>query len=260
MRPLEQQVAELSHRAPVDPEHKRRLRDELLRRHQELTAGRSQRAAGTLWARTWRPTRLTLVAPAALAATSVLMLLATAFQLLAGTLWVPSPQSVQASQLTGALVRSAPTVTGWEMTLQQVRDDQAATFQCIQPLRPGQHLYIRGNRSYLFAAGRWYEVTGTWYRVSPGRTGRQCPSDWEWAFAVLPSHLAQQGFEFVWNRLDRNVIGVHYTLQQSRGSRVEATAWVDRTSGLVRRLERDVVQAGRVVERDVASFRYTRTP
>ncbi|MBV9280123.1 MAG: hypothetical protein JOZ41_08595, partial [Chloroflexi bacterium] len=70
-----QRVAELGRRVTIDPQHKARLREELVRRHQELTAGRTQRAAGMLGPRLARLKRLTLVAPAALAAAMVFSLL-----------------------------------------------------------------------------------------------------------------------------------------------------------------------------------------
>lgn len=253
---LEQRLAELGHRVEVDREHKRRLREELLRRYQELSVVRSQRATGMLWAGAFRPKRLTLVAPAALAAASLLLVLAVAVQVSGG----PSAQSAQAAQLTGALVRTAPRVTGWEMTLQRLRDNQVSSYECTQPLRADQHLFVRGNHAYLYASGRWYEVTSTWYLDSPRRADIQCPSEWQWAFAALPAHLAQGGYRFVRSVSRPFLVGIRYSLRQTGNARVLATAWVDRDSGLIRRLERDVLLGRRLVEQEVATFHYARKP
>src|SRR5947209_16138217 len=67
MADVAERVAHLGKQTPIDPLHKARLREELLRRHQELSA-EPQRAAGKLWPRIRGPKRLTLVAPPALGA------------------------------------------------------------------------------------------------------------------------------------------------------------------------------------------------
>src|SRR5437588_12640901 len=109
LQATESRLTHLSRQVPIDLQHKARLREELLRRHQELSAETTQRAAGKPWSRFTRLKRLTLVAPPALAAATALSVLLWALQISGHQ----TPQAAEAARITRALVQSAPTVTGW---------------------------------------------------------------------------------------------------------------------------------------------------
>src|ERR671926_1983287 len=86
---VEQHLVSLSRRVNPDPSEHARLRQELLRRHQERRIDTTQRAVRTLWPGLSRVKRLTLVAPPALAAALLLFVVLSGIQISGGG----SPQS-----------------------------------------------------------------------------------------------------------------------------------------------------------------------
>ena len=249
-----QHIAELSGRVHIDPQHKARLREELLRRHQELSAGSTQRAAGMLWPRFARLKRLTLVAPPALAAGVICSILLWALQISGHQ----SSQAAEAARITQALTRTVPTVTMWQvqLTLRQVRDDSTSSYQCVVKFHPDERLYLRNGQVYLYFAGAWHQVT-------LDQAGSQCPADWQWAFTSLPARLSQDHPTFAPARsIDhRPTEQISYTVAVPGQPRIVKTAmWVDRQTGLVLRLERVTLESGKVIERDSANYHYGYRP
>lgn len=243
-----QRVAELSRRVDIDLQHKAALRLELLRRHRELSVEHIQRPGGSLWRRITTLKRLTLVAPAALAA-------ATAFSVLFWSLPIHShPQSAEAAQLRSAVVRSFPTVKSWGWTLHQDKESGPSTSGCSVTFTPQQRLYIRADRPdrpYLFSNGRWYLVT-------PQRANAPCPPEWQWAFALLPSHLANSGITRGSPIGGEATDVITYSEKPSSNVEIRSTAVVERKSGLVRQLQRVILKNGKVVEKDWSNYRYER--
>jgi hypothetical protein len=244
-----QRVADLSQQVAIDLQLKTRLREELLRRHQELTAEQTQRAAARLRPRFQWPRRLTLVAPPILALLVALAVFVVSPQLSGHQ----SPQAAEAARIASAAVRTVPTVTGWQVTVRQVRKDTETPYSCLVPLHSGERLFIRDGRVYVYAKGQWYVPTDT---------HSACPFEWQWAFAVLPGRLQHHQFTILPDeRIDgRTVETIRYTLPASRGRSIVATAWFDRQTGLVMRLEHLVMRGHTVIERDVADYRYMRSP
>lgn len=249
-----QRIAELARRVDLDPQHQTRLREELLRRHQERPVINTRRAMGSLWPRFPRFKRLTLVAPAALAA--------AVFSLL---LWVaqlsghPTAQTAEAEpiqRLSRALAQTVPTLTSWSVrvTTYQVLDDAASTDGCAVPLKPDERLYIRDDRAYFYSNGQWYRVT------SSQATAKCRLPDWQWAFVELPARLAHHALII---HLDKPVDGrpterISYSSYGPPGTRVVTSVVVEQQSGLVRRIERVTVVRGRVTERTSADYSYGR--
>lgn len=243
-------VRHLSRRIALDPHHKLRLREELLRRHQELSADRTQRAAGTLWSRLTGPRRLTLVAPPALAIVLALILL------LGG---VPFPrnsqqqQTAEAATLARVITNTVPTVVHWQWTVTREIHGKVTTNRLEFPLRPLQRIYISHHRVYLYDRGNWLMVR------------KQVPSagsdDWQWAFATLALRLsAGKGFTILPARRmnGERVLGIRYGVSSQRKRQTMATAWVDAHSGLMVRLDRVVRAGGKPVERDRVEYTYKR--
>lgn len=245
-----QRLAELGRRVDIDLQHKARLREELMRRHQELSAESTQRAADTLWPRFPRLKRLTLVAPAALAAAVALSLLLWSLQI-AGH---QAPRVAEAARITQALAKTVPTVTAWNATVHQEGKDSASSFQCR--FGPVQRLYLRDGRTYLFSGGHWYWVT-------VGRSAAPCSGDLQWAFAMLASHYVQRNMVAEGQVIDgQSTDVIRYVVVEKSVTRVVSTAWVNRQNGLVVRLERVESVAGKVVESESVDYRYNyqRTP
>lgn len=243
------QIAELEGRVRIDPRHKNRLREELMRRHQELSAGHTQRPARTFWSPMRGLKRLTLVASPALA----VLLVAG---IILGTLQATGhhdPQAAEAARLTRAMARTVPTVTSWDVALHRDHSNDTASFAWKARLF-GKQLVVRGRQTYLRSNNKWYAVTAD--EVHATRL-----FDWQWGFAVLPSRLAHHQFTLVAARVidGRRAEGVRYTLTSSPGRSVVATAWVNPVTGLVVRLEREVLQSTRVVEHEWADYSYERT-
>lgn len=241
-------IAHLSRRAQPHPSHHARLRQELQRRHQELVAESSQRTARMLRPRLTGLKRLTLVAPPALAMAAALVLA------LFGLPGVgrPAPQAAVAARITDALVRSVPTVTSWQVNVQQQRGNSAISTQCSLQLKPYQRLYVRGARSYLYSYGKWYQVTSVWQRSG-------CPEDLQFDFAILPAHLAHHSFSVLPGRVVQGTRteGIRYTMTRNQDA-ITSTLWVDRKSGLVLQAQRVIRSGKAVVERDLADYTYTR--
>lgn len=244
-----QRVGSLSRQVEIDLQHKMRLRQELLRRHHELSAEPTQRAAGKLWPRFARLKGLTLVAPSALAATALLTVIAGVLQVSGHR----STQMAEAQRLDRALARSAPTVTSWNLTLRQERGNSAFLYSI--PTDSGQHLFVRGTQTYVY-------TRHAWWRIMPSTSTKLSAADWQYAFALLPAHLASGKFTILPARFidGQNGEGVRYVLRQNSSDRDIATAWVNPRTGLVIRLDRVLMRAGTVIERDSASYRYQRTP
>lgn len=240
------QVRVLTRRVEIDAVHRLRLREELLRRHQELYADSTQRAASTLGPQLRRPRRLTLVAPAALAAAVVLSLLPWRPQL-PGT---HQQQTAAAARITRALVRSVPTVEAWQWTYRQERGGAHSVTRLRRPLRAYQRLYIYYGRPYLYSSGRWYVLSADIAHATAG-------ADWQWAFAALPQLLRDPDVRFlVPQRLHGQAVdGIGYHTS-TRGHDITITAWVSRKTGLLLRLDRIVAKDRQVVERDSVTYAY----
>lgn len=240
-------IADLSRGVEPDPRYSARLRQELLRRHQELSADRTQRAAGTLMSRLTGLKRLTLVAPPALAAALVLSVAVWGLPIVSQT---PS-QAAVAAHITSALAQTAPTVTAWQVTVERQRGNADLSAQCSPRLTSTQRLYIRGDRAYLWS-------NQTWYQVTPSAS--QCVGGLDWAFATLPSSLSHNKFSLLPGRVmdGRQTDGIRYTVTQGK-DRFTSTFWVDHQTGLVLLIQRVERQGNKVVERDIAHYRYTRS-
>jgi hypothetical protein len=249
LRDAELRVIQLNRRVHADPRHKARLREELLRRHQELTAESSQRAAGMLWPHIPGLKRLTLVAPPALA-------VAVAFSVLLLALQVSGHQNTQAAEaarLTQALTRTAPTVTEWQWTVQERNASGVSVYAYKFPLRTNQGLYVANHRVYLYSSGQWA-------RVAPPPSATNSPGYWQWALATMVSHLTPHGFTLLPARTIRGqrTEGIHFTAIQG-STKIGTTAWVDRHSGLILRLDLVARRGAVVVERDQADYAYSRS-
>lgn len=240
-------VAGLVEQTEYNPRHREQLRRDLLRLHHELTASAPQ-AAGSLWSRLSRLKPVRLVAPPALAAALVLGVLAALFT---GT-GHRSPQTVQAAQMSRALARAAPTVTSWRVSVQQVSGNTASAFPCRMSLSTRQRLYIRNGQTYLYDRGRWLRLTSD-------PLDRQCPSQLQWPFAEFAGRLAAGKVTILSgsSRLGGHaVVRVVYASVRPDHARVSATAWVERSTGLVLRLERVVTRGKVVIERSSAEYQY----
>lgn len=244
-----QHATHLSQRVNIDPHHKNRLREELMRRHQELSAEHTQRAAGKFWPRKLGLKRLTLVAPPALAVVLVIGLLMGALQATGHH----DPQAAEAARLTRAMAHTVPTLTSWNVALHRDHSNETSSVAWKARLA-GKRLVVRGRQTYL-------KINHQWFAITADETHARRLFDWQWGFAILPTRLARNQFTLVASRkIDgRLVEGVRYVLAQSGGQSIVATAWVDPTSGLVKRLERDVIRGTHTVERDWADYTYQRT-
>ncbi len=250
LRHVTKRVADLNQQITIDLRYKAHLREALLRRHQELSAEVTQRAARKLWPRLSVVKRLTLVAPPALAATVAACLVAWVLQISGHS----SPQVAEAQRITAALMRAVPTVTSWKVTAHQQGQNVSSVTAYRIPLAPNQKIYIRAERgtyrSYFYSGGQWSEVRDG-QSIAPSGVA------WQFAFATLPQRLASHRFVILRNS-QPNTEGIRYSLPEGHGLRVQVTAWIDRTTGLAKRLERDVIRGNRVIERDWADYRYER--
>jgi hypothetical protein len=220
-----------------------------MRRHQELSAEHTQRAAGKFLLRMTGLKRLTLVAPPALAVVLV-------FGLIIGALQATGhhdPQAAEAARLTRAMARTVPTLTSWNVALHRDHRNDTSSFAWKARLS-GKQLVVRGRQTYLRTNNQWFAITAD-------ETHARRLFDWQWGFAILPTRLARNQFKLVTPRIidGRSVEGVRYMLARTAKETIVATAWVDPKTGLVMRLQRDVMSGGRVVERDWADYRYQRT-
>jgi hypothetical protein len=245
-----QHIYRLTQRATADPRHKNSLREELMRRHQELSAEHTQRAAGKFWLQLTGLKRLTLVASPALAAVLI-------FGFILGTLQATGhhdPQAAEAARLTRAMARTVPTLTSWDVALHRNHRNDATSVVWKARLS-GKHLVVRGRQTYLRSDNQWFAITAD-------ETHARRLFDWQWGFAILPTRLARNEFSLVKERVinGRSLEGIRYVLARTPAQSIVATAWVDPATGLVMRLQRDVMNGHRVLERDWADYRYQRTP
>jgi hypothetical protein len=107
----------------------------------------------------------------------------------------------------------------------------------------------------LYSNGHWGQLTADTV-VNPG------PADWNVAFAVLATELGQRHYTLLPQTTisGRRLQGIRYSTPATNGRVVVTSMWVEPATGLVWRLERVAMQAGRVVERDRVDYRYTMTP
>jgi len=250
LRDVSERVADLSRQISIDLRYKAHLREALLRRHQELSAEVTQRAARKLWPRLTGVKRLTLVAPPALAAAVAAWAMIWALQVSGHR----SPQLAEAQRISAALVRAVPTVTSWKVTAHQQGQNVSSVTTFGVQLTPDQEIYIRAERgtyrSYFYSGGQWSEVRDG-QSIAPSGVA------WQFAFATLPQRLASHRFVLLTSS-QPNTEGIRYSLPERHGIRIQVTAWIDRTTGLAKRLERDVIRGNRVIERDWADYRYER--
>lgn len=244
---IDRALTGMGRRVEIDRGHRARLRRELLGHHRRVIEIRAQKAIGLRR----RAKRLMLAAPVALVAALVVTM----------ALWsLPfnghqPTQLAQAAHLTRALAQTAPTVTGWRWTVRSTRGSRTSVYRLGSSLRPGERVYIRSDRVYLYSNGSWSIVTES-QPISPSDR-----STWQWAFAVLPARLADHAFTILPSRTvkGRHAEGVRFSVTRA-GSVMRITAWIDLSSGLVRRLDRTVLRNGRVSERDSVDYAYQRSP
>lgn len=245
-----ERLVSLSRRVEPDPLHYAHLRQELLRRHQELrTDDTTQRTVRSLWSRLTGLKRLTLVAPPALAAAVVLFAVISGVQISGHQ----SSPTADAAQITQALAHTAPTVTAWQVNVEHERGNSAASVQCPSALKKGQHFFVRDGHAYFFDGTSWYRVSAS---LAGGSS--QCPLDLQWAFAILPEHLQRGQFTILPDAMiaGRRAEGVQYVTHRGKQT-ITATEWVDRSTGLVVRAQRIFRRSSVVVERDVADYSYS---
>jgi len=243
-------VMRTAHETPIDLAHKAQLRDELLRRHQELSAGTTQRAAFKLWPRLSGLKRLTLVAPPAVAGAVALSVLLWGLQISGHQ----KPQTAEAAKITQALARTAPSVTHWQWTLQVTGGRQGpAVIRGQYMLTPNKRLDVQSGRVLMYSGGHWIPVTADTVH-NPGR------NDWNVAFAVLAVKLGQQHFSVLPNRLIARHLteGIRYSTSEAGGATVITSFWVDPATGLVFHIDRLQMLHGKVVEHDSVQYDYGR--
>lgn len=246
-------LTHMSRQVHLDPKHKARILEELMRRHQELAVETTQRAAVTLRPRSRRLKRFTLVAPPAMVVAAFFSVMVW----LAPLVGSQNPQAAEAARLTSALARTAPTVTAWQFTLRYSGPHHSTLVRRrSSTLAWYQRLYIRNGGAYLYSGGKWQVIPAS-QPIMPSSTYFY----WQWAFARLPKRLSDHKFAVLTPRLVDGVMadGLRYQLPSQHGAVAVATAWVDRKTGLVLRLERDVTRGHTVVEHDVADYRYRRS-
>jgi hypothetical protein len=163
----------------------------------------------------------------------------------------PGTQAAEAARISKAIARTVHSVTGWQVVLRREGNDASQTIVCTMA---DKHLYIRGTRAYLLQNGAWAELPAS----SAGLIQNNCNFNIQWAFAVLPSHLAKGQFSVISSSSSRQTEGFRYRVAGTGGLSAEVTAWVDRHTGLVQHLDQVVMRSGRVVERDTAQYSYTR--
>jgi hypothetical protein len=250
LRQAEDRLTRLSRQVSPDPAFKVRLRQQLLLRHEELARGR-QRPRLSPWAHLSRVKRVSLTLPPLCAAVAAAVVTFVA-PMLAGH---QSPQAAEAQRLTPALMRYVPTITGWEWTVQETVGKSTRVLRSRSSLNARQRVYVFYGQVYLWDRG-------TWSQPATDITGREPSSqDWQWGFTLLNRPLATQDFAILPQaRIDGvNTEGIRTTLAISGQRAVAVTFWVERPTGLVLRLERDVTVGSREIEHDVVDYRYQRT-
>lgn len=243
-------VAGMAREVPLNSAHRTRLRIELLRRHAELatyTEAPPRRLSRLPFGRRGG---VVVAAPAALAMGVVASVLFWLMPIISGH---QSLQAVEAARVTQALARTAPTVTEWRWTLRETVDGRTTTAPWQYGFSPYQRLYVRYGQCYLYSDGHWYLAPS-----APLDARRLQASAWGWVFANLPRRLARHRFVLLPDRLvdGHAVEGFRFSLPSGQNVSVVATAWVDRRSGLIVRLERQLVGGEKVIEQDVADYSY----
>ena len=236
-------IADLGRRVPVDPRHKARLREELLRRHQDMSAG-PQRAADILRPRTRWPKRLTLVAPPALGGLLAVLAL----------LWGISfsghvnTQAAMAEHLSSALAHTVPTVTAWRAVVEESKGGSVTSYVCPTVRLGSERLYIRYSRLYLYA-GRWYQVT-------PATSVMGCSVGERWLFTGLTMVKDKPLFAPGPTLAGHRTVRLTYRPQYKHGLRYQGYAWVNDKTGLVLRLRMDVYRRDHEVSSRQVDYTY----
>lgn len=257
---LDTHLRHMSRRVTFDPHHKLRIREELMRRHREMPAVTSQRAAGMLLSRLTGTRRLTLVAPPALAVVMAIALFLSGVPFLHGNEGQIA-QAAEDTRIYQALTQTVPTVRAWQWTIHRWTAGQGSSVVRLQYQTQQQRLYIRGHHVslYVYSGNQWYLVPlGT----GPDRGAvYRTPGYWQWQLGTLAQRLAEQRVRILRTRslTGSGREGVQYALGSGRRESASATAWIDPASGLVRQLDLVVTRGNRVVERDRADYRYGST-
>ncbi len=241
---LARRVEELAREAPLNSRHRVALREDLLRRHGQLMT--EKKHAGP---RRRLPRRMTLVASPILALAASLVLLVSGL----GPSGRQTTPAVEAARITQALTRTVPTVTSLRITLHRQRAGEDVQAHLVASLQ-GRRLFLRNGHAFIYVGSTWYQLTT---RSSDGGL----PS-WQWAFVSLPTHLAHAAFAILPARIvdGHHTVGVRYSLLPRPGVQAVYTAWVDRDTGLLVRLQRDEVVGTTLMERDFADYQYGRAP
>jgi hypothetical protein len=161
-------------------------------------------------------------------------------------------KAAEAQRITSAMVRTVPTLTAWRVALHRNARNAASSVHFLTVLS-GKRLVVRRSQTYLTAGKKVYAISLD--EVHPQRL-----FDWQFGFAVLPARLSQHQFRILGKRTidGRPTEGIHYTVSSAPPRIVVATAWVDVQSGLVLRLERDLLQGSKTLEHDWADYMYER--
>lgn len=251
LRATEIRLRELGREVEISAAARIRLRGELLRRHHELSAQARTRPRYRLWSHLTKLRRLPLIAVPALAA--ALTISATLFALqISGH---QRAQTADAARITQAFARSVPGIHEWRWTLheQHGRGEQAVQFRAV--LASNQALRFYYGQPYLYDNGRWTRIA---WNMARAANGIRQPTDWEWAFAILPSLLKDRVSNLPGAVLrGRSVVRFADVLSAGRSRGVSVTAWVDAKSGLVLRIQRLVRQGTRLLESDVVDYSYS---
>ncbi len=253
LRDIASHVRAISRIAPLDVDHRARLRNELLQRHQALSMARSERGMRGRWFRPQMVKRLSLIgfpaAAVAVAASMVLWLLP-----ISGGQTSPA---AEAQRITSALARTAPTVTAWDWTLRRSSGGVQRVDRLGVQLTPFQRLYVDHGQAYLYSYGQWKLMAP----VGPSTDGDSTEIYWQRALASLLASLQAKNFVLLGSATvdGKDARGIRSRLVRAHGQRITVTAWVDEKSGLVLRLARVVARGTHVIERDVADYSYKRT-
>jgi hypothetical protein len=243
-------IARLATAVDINESHRANLYARLLRRQRQPSEKSGPFRFRPTWAHGRAFRRRVLLAPPAVAIATALSVFIWSLQI-AGH---QPTQSAEAARLTQALAQTVPLVTGWSVILHEQRADSSSTIVCEQH---GQRLFIRGNKSYLFRDNKWYELesnsNGT---ISPP----SCSFDLQWAFFFLPAQLTTSHSFSIVGALPHNatVEEVRYISHRPGNVSVTVTAWVEKTTGLVSRLDQVIARGDVVIERDSAAYLYTR--
>ncbi len=240
---VDQRLRSLARELPVDSAHKQLLRNQLLRRHGELL---TKSHSGGLLSRLQRMRRLTLVAPAALSAAVIAGLVIVGLQVSGQQ----HAQPADAQRLSeAAVVRTVPTITGWRATVTRYRSN--STDASVAP--------------FSFPKNVWCYIAkynGKPYPMLYVRNyAKAVPTKWQWAFVQLPTALVEKRTQVLSAHkvIDGTAaLGVRFALTHGNAvDRVEATAWVDVSTGRILSLERQVFKNGSLTEDDWAQYQYS---